>query len=63
MVSENEEIHTSITDKLQDNIWFQARFTKEFNSEYSIIKFDEVLFSNNDKKASLTISNHRPLWA
>ena len=28
-----------------------------------IIKFDEVLFGNDDKKASLMISDHRPLWA
>jgi len=38
-------------------------FTREFTSTYGIIKFDEVLFGNDDKKASLTVSDHRPLWA
>ena len=63
MIHMNSEIPTSIKDKLNDNIWFQAHFTKEFTGTYGIIKFDEVLFENDDKKASLAISDHRPLWA
>jgi endonuclease/exonuclease/phosphatase family metal-dependent hydrolase len=63
MVYVNGEVPTSIKDKLYDNILFQAHFTREFTGTYGIIKFDEVLFENNDKKASLMISDHRPLWA
>ena len=63
MVYVNGEVPTSIKDKLYDNIWFQAHFTKEFTGTYGIIKFDEVLFGNDDKKASLMVSDHRPLWA
>ena len=37
--------------------------TKEFPGMYGIIKFDELLFGNDDRKASLMISDHRPLWA
>ena len=44
-------------------IWFQAHFTKEFTDRFGVAKFDEVLFGNDDRKASLTISDHRPLWA
>ena len=63
MIYVNGRIPTSIKDKLYDNIWFQAHFTKEFTGRYGIIKFDEVLFGNDDRKASLAISDHRPLWA
>jgi hypothetical protein len=38
-------------------------FTREFTGTYGIIKFDEVLFRNDDMEASLIISDHRPLWA
>ena len=63
MIYVNGRVPTSIKDKLYDNIWFQAHFTKEFTGRYGIIKFDEVLFGNDDRKASLAISDHRPLWA
>jgi endonuclease/exonuclease/phosphatase family metal-dependent hydrolase len=63
MVYVNGEIPTSIKDKLYENIRFQAHFTTEFTGAYGIIKFDEVLFRNDDRKASLSISDHRPLWA
>jgi len=63
MIYVNSEVPTSIKDKLYDNIWFQVHFTTEFTGTYGIIKFDEVLFGNDDKKASLTVSDHRPLWA
>jgi len=63
MIYVNGKVPTSIKDKLYDNIWFQSQFSKEFTGTYTIIKFDEVLFSNDDKKASLMISDHRPLWA
>jgi endonuclease/exonuclease/phosphatase family metal-dependent hydrolase len=63
MTHVNSEIPTSIKDRLYDNIWFQVHFTKEFTGTYGIIKFDEVQFGNDDKKASLMVSDHRPLWA
>jgi hypothetical protein len=63
MIHVNCEVPTSIKDKLYDNIWFQAHYTKEFTGRYGIIKFDEVLYGNDDKKASLMISDHRHLWA
>ena len=43
--------------------WFQSHFTKEFTGTFGVVKFDEKLFGNDDKKASLMVSDHRPLWA
>ena len=63
MIYVNGKLPTSIKDKLYDNIWFQSHFIREFTGRYGIIKFDEVLFGNDDKNASLMISDHRPLWA
>ena len=63
MIYVNGKLPTSIRDKLYDNLWFQSHFTKEFTGTYGIIKFDEVMFGNDDKEASLMISDHRPLWA
>jgi endonuclease/exonuclease/phosphatase family metal-dependent hydrolase len=48
---------------LYDNIWFQKDNVKEFTGDKGIDKFDEIQFANNDKKASLAISDHRPVWA
>ncbi len=63
MVYVNGEIPTSIKDRLYDNIFFQSNYTKEFTGEFGVLKFDEDLFGNDDKKASLMVSDHRPLWA
>jgi len=59
----NGSIPTSIKDKLYDNIFFQSNYTKEFTGKFGVVKFDEVMFGNDDKKASLMVSDHRPLWA
>ncbi len=62
MIYVNGEIETSIKDRLYDNIWFQSNYTKEFTGKYGVMKFDEQLFGNDDKKASLMVSDHRPVW-
>ena len=48
---------------LYDNIWFQKDNVKEFIGDKGIDKFDEIQFAGDDKKASLAISDHRPVWA
>jgi endonuclease/exonuclease/phosphatase family metal-dependent hydrolase len=48
---------------LYDNIWFQSKYVKEYNGQKGIYKFDETDFGNDDKKASLAVSDHRPVWA
>jgi endonuclease/exonuclease/phosphatase family metal-dependent hydrolase len=53
---------TTIQDSsLYDNFWFQKKYVKEYSS-CGVYKFDEVLFDNDDKVASRTVSDHRPLW-
>ncbi len=53
---------TTIQDSsLYDNFWFQKKYVKEF-VKCGINKFDEILFGNNDKLASRTVSDHRPIW-
>jgi len=48
---------------LYDNIWFQMDHVKEWTGFKGIDKFDETQFANDDKKASLAVSDHRPVWA
>lgn len=54
---------TTIYDHFYDNLWFQSDFTNEYTREWGIYKFDEELFANDDKAASLAVSDHRPVWA
>ncbi|HUV07841.1 MAG TPA: endonuclease/exonuclease/phosphatase family protein [Spirochaetia bacterium] len=63
MLFVNESLPTSIKDQLYDNIWFQGIYSREFTGEFGVLKFDEILFGNNDRSASLAVSDHRPLWA
>lgn len=48
---------------LYDNMWFQTKYVKEYSGKKGINKFDEIDFGNDDKKASLAVSDHRPVWA
>jgi len=59
----NGETPTSIKDKLYDNIFFQSNYTKEFTGKFGVVKFDEIIFGNDDKRASLMVSDHKPLWS
>lgn len=48
---------------LYDNIWFQVNFVTEYIGTSGIYRFDETLFANDDRAASLAVSDHRPVWA
>jgi endonuclease/exonuclease/phosphatase family metal-dependent hydrolase len=54
---------TTIYDHFYDNLWFESNFTTEYSCEWGIYKFDEELFANDDRAASLAVSDHRPVWA
>ena len=45
---------------LYDNIFFQKGSVKEYLNRSGIDKFDETDFGNDDKAASLAVSDHRP---
>ena len=45
---------------LYDNILFQTNHVTEYTGENGIDRFDETDFDNDDKAASLAVSDHRP---
>ncbi len=55
---------TTVTDtSLYDNFWFQNEYLTEYNQNSGIDMFDETMFNNDDTKAKLAVSDHRPIWA
>jgi hypothetical protein len=48
---------------LYDNIFFQSIHVTEYTGKSGIDHFDETDFGNNDKAASLAVSDRRPVWA
>ncbi|MBC8147605.1 MAG: lamin tail domain-containing protein [Bacteroidetes bacterium] len=55
---------TTISDTSSyDNIWLHKEFTykENFKSLYEVYSFDEILFNNDDRLASTTCSDHRPI--
>ncbi len=55
---------TTITDtSLYDNFWFQNEYLTEYNQSSGIDMLDETMFNNDDTKAKLAVSDHRPIWA
>lgn len=55
---------TTITDtSLYDNFWFQKHYVKEYSGKSGVVKFDESIFANDDQKARIAVSDHRPIWA
>lgn len=56
------ELMTTIHDSSSyDNIWYSEEHTNEFDRRYSVIRFDEFLFDNDDAAASRAVSDHRPV--
>ncbi len=56
------ELMTTIQDSSSyDNIWYSPEHTNEFDHRYSVIRFDEFLFNNDDAAASRAVSDHRPV--
>ncbi len=60
----NPPSKTTITDtNLYDNFWFQSKYTKGYAGKLGIINFDETMFENDNRKAKIAVSDHRPIWA
>jgi deoxyribonuclease-1-like protein len=56
------ELKTTITDTSSyDNIWIDPERTREYAGFLEMYRFDEELFNNDDKAASLAVSDHRPV--
>jgi endonuclease/exonuclease/phosphatase family metal-dependent hydrolase len=45
-----------------DQIFLSEIETTEWTGKWGVINFDELFFNNDDAKASLTVSDHRPIW-
>ncbi|HPB68186.1 MAG TPA: endonuclease/exonuclease/phosphatase family protein [Candidatus Omnitrophota bacterium] len=48
--------------RLYDNIWFQKKYCREYTGRSGVIKFDENMFKDDDKKAGDAVSDYRPVW-
>jgi endonuclease/exonuclease/phosphatase family metal-dependent hydrolase len=46
-----------------DNILIDPRYTREYANDSGVVKFDELLMGNDDKRAANEVSDHRPVWA
>lgn len=46
-----------------DNILYHPAWTTEFTGIRGVIRFDETLYDNDDRRASLEVSDHRPVYA
>ena len=58
--------YTTISENamsLYDNIWFDPAFVSEYDGQNGVEDFDVTVFDNDDKAASLAVSDHRPVWA
>ncbi|NKB72492.1 MAG: hypothetical protein GKR89_35900 [Candidatus Latescibacteria bacterium] len=57
-------VRTTISDRsLYDHIWIDPLQVLEFTGRTGMDRFDEYAFANDDKAASLAVSDHRPVWA
>jgi hypothetical protein len=58
--------YTTISENarsLYDNFWFDPAYVREYAGQNGVDDFDVTVFANNDKAASLAVSDHRPIWA
>ena len=58
----NRTLPTTIYGSIYDTIWYQEQYLTEAAAYFGIYPFDEETFDNDDKLASLVVSDHRPLW-
>ncbi|MCA9393715.1 MAG: endonuclease/exonuclease/phosphatase family protein [Candidatus Omnitrophica bacterium] len=60
----NDPVRTTVTDtSLYDNFWFETRYVREYTGQVGVWNFDETMFGNDDNRAKLAVSDHRPIWA
>ena len=58
--------YTTISENaksLYDNIWSDAAYVTEYTGQNGVDDFDVTVFDNDDRAASLAVSDHRPIWA
>jgi endonuclease/exonuclease/phosphatase family metal-dependent hydrolase len=56
------EVKTTITDTSSyDNVWIDPERSREYAGFLEVYRFDELLFADDDRAASLAVSDHRPV--
>lgn len=61
-VSVKQDEGTTIADSPYDTFWLAAGLLPEYAGTWGMERFDEVLYDDVDDKASLEVSDHRPVW-
>jgi endonuclease/exonuclease/phosphatase family metal-dependent hydrolase len=51
------------SNEVYDNILFDLKFTREYADGAGVVRFDETMFGDDDKRAAREVSDHRPVWA
>jgi endonuclease/exonuclease/phosphatase family metal-dependent hydrolase len=46
-----------------DNLLIDPKYTREYTGQSGVVRFDETIFGNDDKRALEQVSDHRPVWA
>jgi len=59
----NRDYSNVKSSEIYDNILIDRRCTKEWTGKAGVIRFDEALYGNDDKRATDDVSDHRPAWA
>ena len=49
--------------EVYDNLLIHPRFTREWTGRAGVVRFDETVYGNNDRRAVDEVSDHRPVWA
>jgi endonuclease/exonuclease/phosphatase family metal-dependent hydrolase len=49
--------------EVYDNLLINHLYTREWTRRVGVVRFDETVFGNDDKRASSDVSDHRPVWA
>ena len=45
------------------HFWFNSSYVSECDGGNGVDDFDVTVFDNDDRAASLAVSDHRPIWA
>lgn len=59
----NHEPSNLAGNEVYDSLIIEPKATREWNGVAGAVRFDEVNFANDDKSASTTVSDHRPVYA
>jgi endonuclease/exonuclease/phosphatase family metal-dependent hydrolase len=46
-----------------DNLVIDPKYTREYAGASGVVRFDETIFANDDKRALSAVSDHRPVYA